>query len=159
MGLSSGALSMVLVFIFEAIPSAMCLCFLLPPMLASHPSLPPFCPFQTYFGQKDAMQCVLMRRLVEDLNLLPEIVVCPTSKSAGWIDKSQHRQRKHLLTIKTHFHVLLSFPPFSPRRRRPGHEQSQRLLGRAGMSCNLFFSWGDSCILKSFVSALRAFTH
>ena len=26
------------------------------------------------------MQCVLMRRLVEDLNLPPEIVICPTSK-------------------------------------------------------------------------------
>lgn len=35
-------------------------------------------PTKAYFGQKDAMQCVLVRRLVEDLNLLPKIVVCPT---------------------------------------------------------------------------------
>jgi len=101
------------------------------------------------------MQCVLMRRLVEDLNLLPEIVVCPTSKSEC-LSSYTHRNN-HLLTIKNHLHLLLSFPPFSPRRRRPGHEQSQRLLGRAGMSCNLSFSRGDS--LKFFVSALRAFTH
>jgi pantoate--beta-alanine ligase len=36
---------------------------------------------KAYFGQKDAMQCVLMRRLVEDLNLPPAIVVCDTGKS------------------------------------------------------------------------------
>jgi len=35
---------------------------------------------KAYFGQKDAMQCVLMRRLVEDLNLPPAIVVCDTGK-------------------------------------------------------------------------------
>ncbi|EWM29713.1 pantoate--beta-alanine ligase [Nannochloropsis gaditana] len=35
-------------------------------------------PTKAYFGQKDAMQCVLMRRLVEDLNLPPAIVVCDT---------------------------------------------------------------------------------
>jgi len=35
---------------------------------------------KAYFGQKDAMQCVLIKRMVEDLNLSPEIVICPTSE-------------------------------------------------------------------------------
>jgi hypothetical protein len=35
---------------------------------------------QAYFGQKDAMQCVVIRRMVEDLNMPLEVVICPTSK-------------------------------------------------------------------------------
>lgn len=35
---------------------------------------------QAYFGQKDAMQCVLIKRMVEDLNLPPQVVICPTSE-------------------------------------------------------------------------------
>lgn len=33
---------------------------------------------KAYFGQKDAQQCVVVRRMVEDLGMLTEIVVCPT---------------------------------------------------------------------------------
>ena len=35
-------------------------------------------PTRAYFGQKDAQQCVVVRRLVADLNLDPEIRVVPT---------------------------------------------------------------------------------
>ena len=35
-------------------------------------------PDRAYFGQKDAQQCLVVRRLNEDLNLGSEIVVCPT---------------------------------------------------------------------------------
>jgi len=35
-------------------------------------------PDRAYFGQKDAQQCALIRRLVCDLDLGTEIVVCPT---------------------------------------------------------------------------------
>ena len=35
-------------------------------------------PDRAYFGQKDAQQLVLIRRMVEDLNLSVEIVACPT---------------------------------------------------------------------------------
>ena len=35
-------------------------------------------PDRAYFGQKDAQQCLVVRRLNEDLNLGAEIVVCPT---------------------------------------------------------------------------------
>lgn len=34
-------------------------------------------PDQAYFGRKDAQQCVVVSRLVRDLNLPVEIVVCP----------------------------------------------------------------------------------
>ena len=35
-------------------------------------------PTRAYFGQKDAMQCVVVRRLIEDLNFNIQLVVCPT---------------------------------------------------------------------------------
>ena len=34
-------------------------------------------PHRAYFGRKDAQQCVVVSRLVRDLNLAVEIVVCP----------------------------------------------------------------------------------
>eukprot|EP00727_Mastigamoeba_balamuthi_P002580 m51a1_g12319 putative pantoate-beta-alanine ligase (283) ;mRNA; f:417900-419055 len=35
-------------------------------------------PRRCYFGQKDAVQCVVIRRMVSELNVPTEIVVCPT---------------------------------------------------------------------------------
>jgi len=35
-------------------------------------------PDRAYFGQKDAQQCLVVKRLNDDLNLGSEIVVCPT---------------------------------------------------------------------------------
>ncbi len=37
-----------------------------------------FTPDKAYFGQKDAQQVAVVRRMVEDLNFPTEIVVCPT---------------------------------------------------------------------------------
>ena len=34
-------------------------------------------PDRAYFGQKDAQQAILVRRMAEDLDLAPEILVCP----------------------------------------------------------------------------------
>lgn len=39
-------------------------------------------PTRAYFGQKDAQQCVVVRRMVRDLNLPLDIVVCPTERAA-----------------------------------------------------------------------------
>lgn len=39
-------------------------------------------PDRAYFGQKDAQQTVVLRRLVQDLNFNLELVVCPTVREA-----------------------------------------------------------------------------
>ncbi len=39
-------------------------------------------PDRAYFGQKDAQQCLVVKRLNADLNLGAEIVVCPTVRDA-----------------------------------------------------------------------------
>ncbi|MDR3507572.1 MAG: pantoate--beta-alanine ligase [Caulobacteraceae bacterium] len=43
---------------------------------------------RAYFGQKDAQQCVVIRKLARDLNLPCEIVVCPTVREADGLAMS-----------------------------------------------------------------------
>lgn len=42
-------------------------------------------PDRSYFGQKDAQQCAVIKRLVLDLNLGSEIVICPTIRNEDGI--------------------------------------------------------------------------
>jgi pantoate--beta-alanine ligase len=39
-------------------------------------------PTRAYFGQKDAQQCVVIRKLVRDLNMPVEVIVAPTVREA-----------------------------------------------------------------------------
>jgi pantoate--beta-alanine ligase len=41
-----------------------------------------FTPSRSYFGQKDAQQVVVLKRMVQDLNFPVELVVCPTVREA-----------------------------------------------------------------------------
>merc|ERR1712146_398630 len=46
---------------------------------------------RAYFGQKDAMQCVVIKRLIEDLNFNIQLVVCPTVREKdGLAMSSRH---------------------------------------------------------------------
>lgn len=45
-------------------------------------------PSNAYFGQKDAAQCVLIRRIVEDLNMDLKVVVMDTIREADGLAKS-----------------------------------------------------------------------
>jgi pantoate--beta-alanine ligase len=45
-------------------------------------------PTTTYFGQKDAQQVVVIRRMVRDLNMPVEIAVCPTVRETGGLAMS-----------------------------------------------------------------------
>lgn len=62
-------------------------------------------PQGTYFGQKDAQQTVVVKRMVEDLGMLTEIVVCPTVRDAGGLALSSRnahldaRERKAALVL------------------------------------------------------------
>ncbi len=50
-------------------------------------------PDVAYFGQKDAQQTVVVRRLVTDLNLPVRIVVCPTVREADGLALSSRNAR------------------------------------------------------------------
>jgi len=45
-----------------------------------------------FFGQKDAQQCVVIRRMVADLNMPLEVVVCPTVREADGLAVSSRNQ-------------------------------------------------------------------
>jgi pantoate--beta-alanine ligase len=45
-------------------------------------------PDKTFFGQKDYQQCIVVKKLVRDLSLPHEIVVCPTKREADGLAMS-----------------------------------------------------------------------
>jgi pantoate--beta-alanine ligase len=49
-------------------------------------------PDLAFFGQKDAQQAVLIRRMVSDLNMPLEIVVCPTVRESDGLAMSSRNQ-------------------------------------------------------------------
>lgn len=49
-------------------------------------------PTNAYFGQKDAQQVAIVRRLVADLNLPTEIMTCPTVREASGLAYSSRNQ-------------------------------------------------------------------
>jgi pantoate--beta-alanine ligase len=60
---------------------------------------------RAYFGQKDAQQTVVVRRMVQDLNMPIEIIICPTQREADGLALSsrntyldaQHRRAAPVL--------------------------------------------------------------
>jgi len=50
-------------------------------------------PDHAYFGAKDAQQVAVIRRLVADLGLPVEVVVCPTSRDADGLARSSRNAR------------------------------------------------------------------
>jgi pantoate--beta-alanine ligase len=49
-------------------------------------------PDVAYFGQKDAQQVIVIKRMVEDLNMPLEIVVCPTVREPNGLAVSSRNQ-------------------------------------------------------------------
>ncbi|PSB33479.1 bifunctional pantoate--beta-alanine ligase/(d)CMP kinase [Chlorogloea sp. CCALA 695] len=49
-------------------------------------------PNKAYFGQKDAQQVAIIRRLVKDLNFSVKIVTCPTVRETSGLAKSSRNQ-------------------------------------------------------------------
>jgi pantoate--beta-alanine ligase len=50
------------------------------------------CPDMAFFGQKDAQQALVIRRMVADLNMPLEIVVCPTVREPDGLAMSSRNQ-------------------------------------------------------------------
>jgi pantoate--beta-alanine ligase len=85
------------------------------------------CPDAAYFGQKDAQQVVVIRRLVRDLNLPVRVEVCPTVREPDGLAMSSRnallgeREREQALAL---YWALRSVEDYSAR----GERRTARLL-------------------------------
>jgi len=52
-----------------------------------------FQPHRTYFGQKDAQQAAVIKRMVKDLNFPIEVIVCPTVREADGLAMSSRNSK------------------------------------------------------------------
>jgi pantoate--beta-alanine ligase len=92
-------------------------------------------PHQAFFGQKDAAQVAVLRRMVRDLNFDLELVVCPTVREAdGLALSSRNRylspsERASALTLSRTLDAI-------SEGYRTGERSTERLLalGRAAMA-------------------------
>ncbi len=63
-------------------------------------------PTRAYFGQKDAQQAIVLRRLVQDLNIDVEMIVCPIVREADGLALSS--RNKYLTTDQRAAAVVLN---------------------------------------------------
>jgi len=50
-------------------------------------------PCRSYFGQKDGLQCIVLKRMVNDLNMNTKVVICPTIREPDGLAMSSRNVR------------------------------------------------------------------
>jgi pantoate--beta-alanine ligase len=86
-------------------------------------------PHRAYFGQKDAQQLVVIRKMARDLNLNTKVVACPTIRETGGLAMSSRNvylspdERRGALIL---FRVI----SLSERLHRTGERDASRLRDR-----------------------------
>jgi pantoate--beta-alanine ligase len=87
-------------------------------------------PDRAYFGQKDAAQIAVLRRMVTDLRLPVEIVVCPIVREADGLAMSS---RNRFLSVKERGQALVLCRAVSKVQQlhKSGTTQSAKLIAAA----------------------------
>jgi pantoate--beta-alanine ligase len=85
-------------------------------------------PTRAYFGQKDAQQVAVVRRMVQDLNFALEIVVCPTARETDGLALSS-RNRYLSTEQRAAAGVLVRAMRAAEERWLAGERDAERLRG------------------------------
>ncbi len=85
-------------------------------------------PELAFFGQKDAAQVAVLRRMVRDLNLAVELVVCPTVREADGLAMSS-RNRYLSAEERRQARVLSRALREAEALAKAGESQSEKLIG------------------------------
>jgi pantoate--beta-alanine ligase len=87
-------------------------------------------PQVAYFGQKDLQQCLVIDRMVKDLELPLKIAICPTVREAAGLAKSS---RNRYLSAQEREKSTIIWRAMEQARRgfEAGESDVQVLLGRA----------------------------
>jgi pantoate--beta-alanine ligase len=113
-------------------------------------------PHRAYFGQKDAQQVVVIRKMVQDLNLGTEIIGCPTIRETGGLAMSS---RNVFLSPDERRAALVLFRCLSlaERLHRGGerdagklHDRLEGLIAREPLARADYISIADPQTLQEF---------
>lgn len=96
-------------------------------------------PHSAYFGQKDAQQLLVVRRMVADLGIPTRIVACPTSRDPDGLARSSRNvrlsaeERRRALAIPRALDAAAEAVAGGERDAGPLRERAERLLRDAGL--------------------------
>ncbi len=92
-------------------------------------------PDRAYFGQKDAQQCAVLKRMVRDLNVPVEMVVCPIVREADGLALSS--RNVYLSPDERARALVLSRSLRAARDAWQAGERSAKAIREAGIACIL----------------------
>ncbi|MEW6143155.1 MAG: pantoate--beta-alanine ligase [Chloroflexota bacterium] len=86
-------------------------------------------PTKAYFGQKDAQQCVVIKKMAEDLNMNLEVVICPTVREPDGLAMSS---RNVYLTPEERKAALVLYKSLMLARElyEKGERDAEKIRGR-----------------------------
>lgn len=96
-------------------------------------------PDRAYFGAKDAQQVAVIRRLVADLGIPVEVVVCPTSRDDDGLARSSRNtrlspdERRRALAIPRALSAVADAAASGTRDSHVMRERAQAVLDEAGV--------------------------
>jgi pantoate--beta-alanine ligase len=93
-----------------------------------------FTPSKAYFGQKDAQQVVVLKRMVRDLNFSVELMVCPTVREVDGLAVSS--RNAYLLPAERQAATILHRALCAAKEKYDGGERNAEML-RAAMQSML----------------------
>jgi pantoate--beta-alanine ligase len=91
-----------------------------------------FTPSKAYFGQKDAQQVVVLKRMVRDLNFPVELMVCPTVREADGLAMSSRND--YLLPAERQAATVLYRSLCAAKEKYDGGERNAETLRTAMQS-------------------------